>query len=1169
MKTHSSHKTVSYNGRLPTVKSGFAFIVVVTLMILLSLLAVALLSLSVTTLRSNDNAEAQIRARANARLALNLAIAELQKIAGDDRSITADGDIVGGEAEPNAVGVWNSWSPNYTSNPRQQAPNYDSEKENSFQRWLVSGLNSDELEDQSWPTSGQTGESFELFREDADGFSLRGGTIPVGSVESPGAYAWAISQEATKAKVNIGVNNAETPNLDPNDQLQAPYRPSLNITDLLGDATGDFNRRSQTIISPEQLKLDSEIWQGDETSIAAGAHFTTRSMGLLSNVVDGGLKTDMNLGFELSDNEFSNDNLTAEGISIQNPFKAGAEVDFEPDDKVYEGQRPLYAHLGNSGDGNFTFPMRDFAPAAVQFDFPIYAAPTFDLLRSYYRTPHHVYETNGTPTIFERPFDHVASQTRPRAGGALSPPPANYVDLGSGASTDTHTAYKPVVDRAMFIVSTVLSPNNELAYAFTPIITLWNPYNVALEIEGAVSYLWIDMPFLFSYTFSGKATVEAPVSQDMGFQFAGQGHGRSVDPYFYAAITATGEPLSSDSNNAPIRFEPGEVRIFCPADPEFSRFENSASMRDRTVFLKPVEGVDGFQTKGGLYIPKAVMSSRQKVSTEFRPFSGGEDYPFFISLEDATRAKGPNPSQANDRGVATVDVLARNFANSGTTASFTSGELTYDELQSDPYPMGVLEIYHRVARQGGANNAQTADLVYTGNPRQAFMNQWIAKGNFSTGPQYETRMRELGGSTNDLVETPDGRNAFYGPSHSASNGQTRLSFFEAPTAPLLSLGAFQHADVSATSFAPANQVGNSWASAYLDSDEVADRAGRTTPSMIDHSYLANEALFDSFFFSGAAPTLTPGSSGGGPDAWENEVANESVSIEERLREFVEAPMENPLRNSRMRLHRGGLDNEELVNLLTEPAGCALIASHLMLDGAFNVNSTSQEAWVSVLSSLKNADFDLISGSSSSQETPLSRFRIPASGANDIWQGYRTLDDDEIETIAENLVEQVRQRGPFLSLAEFVNRQIGNDELSIKGALQTAIDESSVNDAALQESFDLQNFDRSGRQNISPPDTGVGIPGYLTQADVLTSLAPTITVRSDTFTIRAYGAARDPSGTVIASTIIEAVVQRMPEFVDPSDEPHTPYDELNATNEIFGRRFQVVSFQYLPTDELTT
>jgi hypothetical protein len=1143
-------------------------IVVVTLMILLSLLAVGLLSLSVTTLRSTESVDPQNRAQANARLALDLAMAELQKQAGDDRRITADGEMVDGHAEPNAVGVWDSWSPEYTAAPRQRAPDYESEKQSRFRRWLVSGLDSEALENEDWPASEPTGENFELFREESDGFSLRGGTVPVGSGEDRGAYAWAVSQEATKAKVNIGVNHTEVPNLDPNDQLHAPYRPNLEITSLLGEATGDFTRRSQTVINPQQLKLDPEMWQGD-TSINSGRHFTTRSMGLLTNVVDGGLKTDMNLGFELSDNDFSDDQLTSGDISVVNPFRGSAETDFDPEQRIYQGQRPLYAHQGNNRDGNFTHQIDDFYPALVQFDFPIYAAPTFDLLRSYYRTPHHIYETNGIPTVFERPFDHVASPDAPRVSGNFSSSPARYIDVQTGAPTDTHTAYKPIVDRSMFIVSTMVSPRKELAYAFTPIITLWNPYNVALEIEGAVSYLWIDMPFEFYYTVGREEEKYQSVSQNMGQQFFDdQGHGRSVDPYFYAAITATGEPLSNGSNNPTIRFEPGEVRVFSPADTQFRPFRKSASMRDRTIFLKPVEGAGDYNTEGGLYvpIPDVNLRSAQDVSTRFAPDTD-DNYPFFISMEDATRAKGSNPNQDENRGIATVDVLARNFALDTTrTEEFDMPSRSSSDL-TDPYKMGVLEIYHRVARQGGGNDAQTADLVYTGNPRQAYMNQWLATGNFTTGPQYQTRMRSLGNSINDIIENPGGRNAFYGASNSASNGRTHLSFFEAPTAPLLSLGAFQHADVSATSFATAYQIGNSWASAYLSAEAVATRGRRGEPIMIDHSYLANEALFDEFFFSGASPTLEPGSGGGGAGVWENQVANETVSIEERVSQFVQDPLQNPLRNTRMRLHRGGRDNEKLIDLFTEPAGCALIASHLMLDGAFNVNSTSVEAWVAVLSSLKEADFEQINGSSSTSDSPLSRFRIPASDANDIWQGYRALSDGEIETIAENLVEQVRQRGPFLSLAEFVNRQVTDGDLGIKGAIQTAIDQSGVNSQALQESFDTRSFDRDGRRNIEPADTGVGIPGYLTQADVLTSLSPTITVRSDTFTIRAYGAARDRSGDVIASTLIEAVVQRVPEFVDPSDEPHTLYNELNNTNETFGRRFQIVSFRYLPTDEL--
>ena len=63
-----------------------------------------------------------------------------------------------------------------------------------------------------------------------------------------------------------------------------------------------------------------------------------------------------------------------------------------------------------------------------------------------------------------------------------------------------------------------------------------------------------------------------------------------------------------------------------------------------------------------------------------------------------------------------------------------------------------------------------------------------------------------------------------------------------------------------------------------------------------------------------------------------------------------------------------------------------------------------------------------------------------------YSGYRELSDEDIAELAEAVVEQVRERGPFLSLSEFVNRRLSNDaDLSLSGALQSAIDSSGLND----------------------------------------------------------------------------------------------------------------------------
>ena len=49
------------------------------------------------------------------------------------------------------------------------------------------------------------------------------------------------------------------------------------------------------------------------------------------------------------------------------------------------------------------------------------------------------------------------------------------------------------------------------------------------------------------------------------------------------------------------------------------------------------------------------------------------------------------------------------------------------------------------------------------------------------------------------------------------------------------------------------------------------------------------------------------------------------------------------------------------------------------------------------------------------------------------------------TLAEKVVEEVKARGPFQSVAEFVNRQLVSDPLTgNSGALQTAIENSALN-----------------------------------------------------------------------------------------------------------------------------
>ena len=277
--------------------------------------------------------------------------------------------------------------------------------------------------------------------------------------------------------------------------------------------------------------------------------------------------------------------------------------------------------------------------------------------------------------------------------------------------------------------------------------------------------------------------------------------------------------------------------------------------------------------------------------------------------------------------------------------------------------------------------------------------------------------------------------------------------------------------------------------------------------------------------------------------------------------------------------------------IPKPDAAERIAAHLLVDGAFNVNSTSIAAWRSMLGALKGSSVPVrppTSGSNAAltpvADTPIASLLPPAGGeipkpslsnsANpEQWVGFRTLNDSEITELATAIVKQVRLRGPFTSSADFVNRRPGSDaDLSVSGALQSALDDPSVsiNEPYRDAARSLSVADATSQGFAFPKAAAgprsAGAPGYVKQADLLTPLGPLITVRGDTFTIRAYGDARDADGKILAKAYCEATVQRTPGYVDPGDEAHDPTPAL-PVNQRFGRKFEIVSFRYLQEEEL--
>lgn len=479
-----------------------------------------------------------------------------------------------------------------------------------------------------------------------------------------------------------------------------------------------------------------------------------------------------------------------------------------------------------------------------------------------------------------------------------------------------------------------------------------------------------------------------------------------------------------------------------------------------------------------------------------------------------------------------------------------------------------------------------------------------------------------GGETGSAFTRDFGLTARWGRS-SKSGGSEKTILFSVPSQ-FSSLAQLQHADLTGDDIGasighqPGNAAGNSYASPFVKRGLTAelrashelkgfpDKSG-TNPiyptSYYDLSYLLNAALWDSYFFS-SIPRSGP------------------------------AVPENP---TLVRFNPNDTSSD-----IKDAKGLA-VAPLLFIDGGFNINSTDKTAWKAFLASAKHFEHaaDTTSTTSTTDSTDAAFPRglaqsspsaVPPSGENaDSFTGYRRLTDSQLDALADEMVKQVRLRGPFLSISHFVNRALApitnQPALSRSGALQTAIDESGANisfqgkknaftgtnfkptddvvtlgwkDGAPRADFDgVKSVNRPGNADFAKSSTdqnygsvasiysdreilsdaalkpeqgfrSTGIPGWVTQADVLQVIGASITARSDTFRIRTFGEALDANGKSTAKAYCEAVIQRTPAYVDPSN-PATARDSvatpLSNINKTYGRQYQIVSFRWLSAQEI--
>jgi hypothetical protein len=1136
---------------------GFALIISLSLMVLIMVLVTGLIGLSTISLRSGGRDIYAAQARANARMALVMAIGELQQQAGPDTRVTARADILGKDRPP-LLGVWRSWEgTDHDTKGRPISPgNYASKKEARFLSWLTSGdtkaLPDTKERNGSVPLVGPKTVGQGDGRQD---LQIHLEPQLISTREGKGGFAWWIGGENQKARLpkpqQPKEDNAARWSVFAKSHAVADPTP-LRMEKLLEDAE-PANRAvslmlGDLVAKKENLNASQEFFYD----------LSATSVGLLTNTATGGWRKDLSLATE-NWTQLPSSNLPFFRLT---PDKDGA------------ASKPTSSNA--TADRSMLYPWASYRGSAS--DMPIYRhgpVTSWENLRDY-------------ATLYKK----ITSNSSGR----------NRITSSSFAIDDTGNAFNflhkvrllPVVARVQWVFSHYATATGPAGSAsqytarllLTPVITMWNPYSVEITSPTALSlYIPKPLPTALRYTVNGTTSPT------------------------YSCLTTGGinnQPSLSSAGNLQYQIstaftlKPGETRVFSPNSGA------SAIVPAGTVAeLQP-----GYRSKGGHYFD--VKNAANQPVTGSGSTSIKADAKFDTTYEDAGKTGVGiylDMSVSGVRHLVYRMVYTPAIANDVYKPLTQLAEATLANAATNPVPFMSTVFGARMASKThlpAKGFVQSSPLVnYTAMGDKDLAETTIARDyggtNHPVNSPFDYSFIKHAGLDSQLPNSSDttGR-GYIVTGFNKSDGLSRCVIAEIPVRPLASLGELQHWDLRYENPIPPyafNLIGNSDASPLLPANAVVNTADANLATNLQHddSYCANHVLFDDWFFSSIAPDPTNYGTAG-------------KNLQTTFTDFVSgaAPLANraylPIAEDAGFAAASQGNATKLYDQHVKKAdGYRTIASHLEVEGMFNVNSTSVVAWRALLGHARKQRVPMIRESGSSWNVDISeendhassRFSIAGDaeagkpGSSGSWPeatefaGYRVLDDELIDQLAEEIVKQVRARGPFLSLAEFVNRQLSSGDLALAGALQAALNEvakGSSNPYAEMQAI-LTNNGRSSANIPKAADaaykfpaaaegwSAYGLPGWTRQADILRPLAPILSARDDTFVIRAHGDARDDKGNIVSRAVCEAVVRRTRDYVDASDAPDLATAPKTAINKTFGRRFELVSFRWLNPSEI--
>ncbi|MDP0491585.1 MAG: hypothetical protein Q7Q71_11085 [Verrucomicrobiota bacterium JB023] len=1215
---------------------GFSLVATISMMVLLTMVAIGLLGLATVQVRSVEASRDREMARANARLAMMMALGELQKTLGPDQRVsvpaaqldTNESTLdIDGVAQPHWVNVFRTTLEN---------------GEPVIQRSLEEGGLSDLRESGDWKADNDqlaclvSGNEAGLVYTEVGGQRLPGGNMvslvgngTVGdsgqlrkaTVEAPlvalyenedeedpaGHYAWWVGDLGVKANVatpDAFGDNAGT--LANKWRLQLAQDSSITADNFGSELT---NQDRSLLVTPNQLGLHFD----DTDRVKEYYHdFTTDSMGVLANTREGGLKGDLT-------NYFSGSGSIAD-LDTDEVYNLGLQ---DTDNII--GPRNLTEDALSSNPGE---------AERLQA-----ASPRFALLREWFRRS----DTNQEGQIaleMENP-ETRASTTVQRSYYGLNNKVARYTNRETNDISPVLTEGSIYYNLSYYNTGQASPRAYHMRLHLYPRVSLWNPYNVEMEVPASMIQLFINGGKQIEVFYDPPYTVKVP-------QFFGPDLEVTLDRVRY-------DMWWGDSGGAtrgrlffmmdPVTIEPGETVVFSPAQNtqyDLATYSNNRLTPERSPDPSRSFYMDERDDSRPLFDVAAAAVTNQPLFVDDHLLAPPTGWREFVDPLPLGNIQEAGYTQADDyfmywkpitssiSGNLTRDRFANLPHGQFVSCAFQYGD--EDELPLEwsydttvPFPVSdktaaiCPTIPDRRTRDGFrlrwfdehySNRIGGGSLAGTAHMETASIANWNLRTSYSfRGPfdnVSDVAPHFFGNYTRDLFDeniswtsmspTPQKGKFLSDPFQASNQGNPRRILFDVPRrdTKILSLGALQHVKFSELPWSPTYAFGNSLADPRVplnkteppynegfNSDEggwnkdtigysddgrsVNNNGGAsdqnnwayTVRGYIEDFMLESNVTFDLSYELNHA-------------MWDRYFLSTGNTFEKQS--FIEDPTNNPLPNGRLRnVKDKEIASEDIIDYHRA-------ASTLMMDGAFNVNSTSATAWEALLLSTLGVGFD-------EDVVTFPRILDLTEGAWDgedpwdegAWAGQRTVTRTQIRELAEAIVAEVKNRGPFLSLADFVNRRLADDATGLKGTLQAAIDNTSINrtfneEYPLDNTQSLPNYTHDDNirdptrleQTSKPQTTAWGALGFLTQADVLQVIGHNLTARSDTFVIRSYGNATDRAGNVTAEAWCEATVQRTTEPVHPDEHLLNPSKDVAHD---FGRKFKITRFRWLSQDEV--